>query len=371
MNEYAKLTLILIVVGFLILAALLYTGILIPIDMTVTSVIDRAVEERMLQVNWSTAKPVEGERGNCLFYETLSTETEFVDTLEPLIAVNDLPEEFRCNDGFTLALSKNVHICNGERCPGINGLMYSDGEVEEFYATCGGVSSCPNARSGVIFGFDLDEDNHLVDDSVCLQYTENEGEEPKWSTTHCFPKDYFDTMIFSAIDQIDVGVGFRTRIRIPNTDVCMVPDIANDTVRNAQCSLLATNGFEWLLLNDICTPSFSTANPGGPRVCTIIGERCFNSYLTTIPTDYKWPPLPELTDGDPTSCESLKEINNAYNELLFPTGIRSYKSLLSNEDGSLSLVPLDSCRTLTGETNPAQQCRLGTTILSSLSWGSL
>lgn len=365
MNEYAKITLILFVVGFLVLVALLWTQVLIPIDMSVPSVIDRAVDERLLKTNWSKASAVPGDRGQCHFYETLSTETALVDSLTP-IPIADLPKEFQCNDGFSMMLSKTSHVCNGDRCPGVNGLMYSEGDEEEYYTVCGTADSCPNSRSGVIFGFDLDDNNNLVDSAKCLSFIESEGEETKWTTSQCFPENYFTTNVFSSIDQIDVGTGSRVRIREPLTDTCMVVD-RNNSIANVKCSEQATVGFDWLINREICWWIFETTHvpgrePGTVRdICTPTILHCIPPQLTNVPNDVEWPPVPVL-DGDEFDCVNLENRLKYAFKIQFL--LRSYRTLAVDEDDKLYLRSLSIC-------NNNFPCTVQTAIVSALLWNEL
>jgi hypothetical protein len=261
---------ILLLIVIVVLVLLLLFGVFKPIPVTNPALVDELLNTISLQQGWNPleGKPVSGERGQCLLYSTFSIETPVVDGLTPLGKLSSLPAEFQCDDGFTQSLVKLSRVCAQEQCLGTNGLLYTQGQEELFYAQCGTTSSCPNGRSAVILNFDVSQ-GVVTSKARCINTvgsTFNLGVCP--ANTSTTGANYFLNVDNVSITE-DVGL---VRIRAPGTVDCLVPQNGNLAV--TPCLSAPDEGYTWFITPKLCIPDTD-------------GTECYPEQIVTIPPNWE------------------------------------------------------------------------------------
>lgn len=248
-------------------------------------------------------------RGNCLLYETFSTETNIVDGLEPIANINDpsLPSEFKCSDGFTMALSKREATCNDNECVGRDGTVYSLGQTEQFYSSCGSLPSCSqNFRSAVVFRFE--QTGTTFDRGLARCLSSNiQGSDVIWDDQICPNQVSLTDETFLNVVQYPCELelrdarlnGFITQIRAPVTGECLsLENDAGTDVIPEPCLSMDNNGFVWFyfpgeivvdniryssqliyLPNSGCSSNFDRSSMTDKRMSELRTVSVFNSSL--------------------------------------------------------------------------------------------
>lgn len=225
-------------------------------------IIDTFLEDISLQEGWD---PIEGiplttERGKCLLYPTFSLNTSLVDSIEPIANVEDLPPEFRCDDGYSMPLQKRTRTCGVEECRGSDGGIYFKHDVEEYYVKCGEVEPCSSGRSAVIFNFYPPG----LSGATCL-----ESNSESFLLGSC-SSNVENQRIFLNVDQVPIADGVTlVRIRAPGSDHCLVP--SEGGLASKKCLSRTDQGYSWVFL---------------PRICDPDNEKiCYEPQITTLPID--------------------------------------------------------------------------------------
>jgi hypothetical protein len=280
----------LIVIGFLalvilVLVVLFATQTIPTIPYPETAEVTYLLDSVSLQIGFSEPVATQGTRGQCNLYTTFTTDTTTVDSLIPYGNVDELPDEFLCNDGYSLALSKQITTCQTELCRGTDGLDYAYGESQIFYGICLENEPCENGRSAVILNAEYDS-GKLTRSSQCIASNGTSFFStpcPQTSTSQVNSFLNVDTQVLSYTPDYLV-----TRIRAPGTVNCLVSD--GNAVGSIPCLSREDQGYSWIL---------TTSNPSD----TSYGELYYPSRLIVSPTEI------------PTDIDQLNNILRQSNQL--------------------------------------------------------
>lgn len=268
-------------------------------------------------------------RSDCLVYNTFTTRADTVDTLLPIgYAANN---NFICNDGYTLALSKQYETCEQSFCIGQDGNEYTKGERRIFYANCDTLDTCKNFRSVVAFNYYLVE-NVIGPSSYCLD-ADNTASNPNFGLISCSEAAENPTLtndIFVTVESAPAYLGsdfLVSRLRIPNQDRCLFFEVAGSDqiptgkIYTSSCSQSKNSGYSWLYHDKIS-----------------IGSKVYPSGFITY--------YGNLTEEEFQNLEQLLENSGA----------------LSGTNGVLSVIPQQSC---------SENICNGTQIIPITSWNSV
>ena len=321
---YAAIIILSIVI--IVLIILLALGVFQPYPSPETPLVDELLNSISLQEGWNPVEgiPVEGERGQCLLYNTFSVETNVVDNIEPIGSVAELPSEFRCDDGFTEPLQKRSRVCAQAECLGSNGALYKQGETELYYVQCTDVGPCPNSRSAIVLNFNV-YGGVVTPDARCIT-----ADGSLFGLAPC-PHDTTGSgsHFFLNVDMVPVtDTSSIARIRSPGTDQCLL--YTNDqTLTVGSCLSASDDGYVWFVSPEICPDS----------------SKCYPQQITTIPPD-----IDEVDFEDPEALQQLAS---------------ELKSLQINGP-NLSLQPYALCSKTSGV-----ECKQKTGIISAYSYASI
>lgn len=193
-------------------------------------------------------QPVDGDRSQCLIYNTFSQDVQIVDLLEPVGSYANLPTEGRCSDGFTRALQKQKRVCQSETCTGKNGQTYVAGETEFYYASCGNFPPCTQPKSLYVLPYVLNNRAKVdVQRSRCLSY-ENE-----FSFQICERNNTItSTQLFDIEQSGTLSAGEYPIYRIRYLDYCLLPLNDSNVVYAGLCnSDTQYKGYRWVLNNSV------------------------------------------------------------------------------------------------------------------------
>jgi len=267
----------------------------------------------------SDSSPVEGERAGCFFYRTFTLDRKIVDALSPGPALNTLPDSLRCLDGFSLPLTKRIHLCNQDRCAGVDGNIYTKGQTEEFYTECGGdLPNCPNGLSGVVF--------NPEDLRWCLANQNN-----RVYVTSCPAVVTPQANTFFAVDyqsREDLPPGLvAVRIRFPGQNLCFFDDLSI-----SPCTDSKDEGFSWVYV-----PKLVIANELYPP-----GNVFYPPQIIQYPTLN----LGIITDNNDLAAQLVK----------YPS--------LQTDGTNYFLGPYSLCNL----SSPSSACQRDTTFVSAYNW---
>ena len=234
--------------------------------------------EQMVRVSrgFSDFEPVDSPRGECLVYQTFSTEKAIVDTLEPLGNLTS----YVCNDGFIQVLSLNQHICEDDTCIGYDGNDYSRGDVEQVYLKCEGVETCQSGRSVVMI-----PQLPNVTDSRCLRI---QGQ--SFQAVQCPTAVEVNDPVFLTADSEPVTTGSnipQVRIKQAYTSTCLVPSSSLNDVQIRDCDTSPRKGYTWMVIPEIAFldgsyyPSSIATIPEDLTAEDLLPENIVNTLLKT------------------------------------------------------------------------------------------
>jgi len=320
----------LLVLAIVILVILLVLDYFKPYPEPPSPLIDELLNDITLKNNWvpTGGTPVTGERGQCLLYPTFSLEAILVDGIEPIAKVDDLPPEFRCDDGFTMPLQKRTRTCYADECIGYDGGIYTKGDIEEYYIQCGNSEPCSNGRSAIVFNFNFT--GAVVSPNARCMIAEGSSfwNEPCPGTIGA---DHF----FLNVDQAVIGESSSlVRIRSPGTDKCLLPSGTSSLV-TGDCLSAPDKGYVWVLTPTVCLPD-------EPSVC-------YPSQLATIP--------------DNIDVERLEDPE-------YLLDLASEIHSIQINGSALKLAPYAFCDNIS-DNEPVGECTPRTAIISGYSYQSI
>ena len=251
--------LVALLILLIVLLILYWSGILRPVNKT-SYFVTQLLNSITLQQGFCDSSgncngtPTNDDRGQCQLYQTFSTETDIVDKLQPIALLSSLPKDFQCTDGFTQGLQKMNRTCHASRCLGLDGKIYTQGQVETYYQICGNLKPCDNPRSALVFNFDVNAQGKLVSEARCLNANISGGI-TNYSVTTCPQQVTLTNNVFLNIDQQPVttdGSVQLVRIRAPGSTNCLV--IGNTGQLEVEtCLNRSDEGYSWLFTPQVCT----------------------------------------------------------------------------------------------------------------------
>lgn len=364
MDNYARVILLLSLATIIVFSFLIGFQVVVPVSTSNSTLIEQSINDVLKSTGWSDSVPLDTERGLCNLYQTSSIETQIVDSLQPIALISSIPENLQCDDGFIQALSKQSRTCQLEECIGSDGKLYEQNQVEELYIGCKNFPICQNGRSGVIFGFQVDEQGKLDNESATCMHFETTGGESTFSSGPCFPNDILNSGVFLNVDQIPASGGNYVRIRAPATNNCLA--IVNKELISEPCTNLDNGGFEWFLNNELVQLPFTQEIIEGETICIPTGEQVNFPAQLFERFDQIVPEQPTIVPGT-SDCQILQGIKVHFDKVT--KLLDSYLHLRSDSNGNLFIrYGSEVCL---GDEYPELDCPNKTAIISAFSWNVL
>ena len=364
MDNFGRVVLLLLLATIIVFSFLIGFQVVVPVNTSNSTLIDDSINEVLKSTGWSDPTPLNTERGLCNLYQTSNIEVQVVDSLQPIALISSIPENLQCDDGFIKALSKQSRVCQLEECIGSDGRLYNQNQVEELYIGCKNFQLCQNGRSGVIFGFKVNAQGKLDNESANCMYFETVGGDSTFSSGPCFPNDILNSGVFLNVDQIPVSGGNYVRIRAPATNNCLA--IINKELISEPCTNLDNEGFEWFLNNELVQLPFTQEIIEGETICIPTGDQVNFPAQLFERIDVVIPEQPTIVPGT-SNCQILQEIRVHFEEVTKLLNSRLH--LRSDSNGTLFIrYGSEVCL---GEVYPELECPNKTAIISAFSWDTL
>lgn len=246
---------------------------------------------------WTQSIRIDDPRGDCNIYNTLTANTQIVDSLQP-IPLDAFPNP--CANGFNMALSKVERTCIADQCLTKDGRMVTRDAVDVYYEECEKLPVCSNIAQVISANFIRDRELISSASKCLITNSQNQA-----LTTTCrnvgtqesvFQVDrlssrlqipFFNELFNQSPDWKDFGENelnawvnsFEGKtaqnipvelIRIMKTGDyrCLAPDTISATGTDlafVPCSELPDNGFIWV--DTLTTSSYSSSvNFGGQLI---------------------------------------------------------------------------------------------------------
>jgi hypothetical protein len=348
----AIIVLFALIIVLIVLVILYLSGILRPVNKT-SYFVTQLLNSITLQQGFCdpsgncNGTPTNDERGQCQLYQTFSNETEIVDKLQPIALVSSLPRDFQCTDGFTQGLQKMNRTCHASKCLGLDGNIYTQGQIETYYRTCGNLKPCNDPRSALVFNFDVDTRGKLVSEARCLNANISGGT-TTYSVTTCPQEVTLSNNVFLNIDQEPVtadGSVQLVRIRAPGSTDCLVINNSGQLYVET-CLNRSDEGYSWLFTPQVCTGT-------APNLV------CYPQQLIQLPPNANTL-FPK--GSNPTPAQII-------------TALSPYPSLQFN-GSNVGLGPYTGCKNFTSSKNGPPQpidtsCTVKSAIVTAYTWEQL
>lgn len=323
-----------LVICFFVLLILVLTGVIHSYSS------DSELEQQFLDdataaSGWGMSTfPVNTERGECLLYNTFSTNRTIVDSLTPIAKVDEIPPEFSCDDGFVKALSLYERICKADICIGYDGKQYRNGEYEYYYNECGDLSKCPNGRTVIILNYSSTSGKIDFTKSYCI----NSDTEGNFTVDRCTAEIVPTSTQFLNIDSQAYLRYLFLRIRAPGTVNCL--NVIGGQIGSSECLESPNDGWGWVLI-----PQTTDAN--NPVIT-------YPSQIIALPEGFSLSDIKDMTE---------EQFRNFINNLA---------SIQTNSD-YLYLGPYAACYSCEGGANPElcrnpPNCEASTGLVSAYSF---